>query len=253
MKIFLKKFPKIINVIFMIFVCCCSNKDDSVNNLFVKKFGEQVKEINSKRVLPKSIANEVMSSTPPSKEEISDYIASQEKYQGYVPIYNVGEYVPKQYYPDRSTINELSKNNPANSVPPDIFEVSYNTQNNPPFKYTGAEFDMIKIPSSDRFGNSSAISEKKYLLIANNDIQSAVDKINSSRSEDDFEFSKILVNEKKQQIQKKKNQQIAENSEFSDIALIENYGDNEIRNDSKTINKNITQENIKENKSLANK
>ena len=108
---------------------------------------------------------------------------------------------------------------------------------------------MIKIPSSDRFGNSSAISEKKYLLIANNDIQSAVDKINSSRSEDDFEFSKILVNEKKQQIQKKKNQQIAENSEFSDIALIENYGDNEIKNDSKTINKNIT----KENKSLANK
>ena len=47
--------------------------------------------------------------------------------------------------------------------------------------------------------------------------------------------------------------QIAENSEFSDIALIENYGDNEIKNDSKTINKNITQENIKENKSLANK
>ena len=55
------------------------------------------------------------------------------------------------------------------------------------------------------------------------------------------------------QIQKKKNQQIAENSEFSDIALIENYSDNEINNDSKTINKNIAKENTKENKSLANK
>ena len=249
MKIFLKKFPKIINFILMIFVCCCSNKNDSINNLFVKKFGEKVKEINSDRVLPKSMANEVILSTPPSKEEISDYIASQEKYQGYVPIYNVGEYVPKQYYPDRSTIDELSKNNPANSVPPDIFEVSYNTKNNPPFKYTGAEFDMIRIPSGDRFGNSSVMTEKKYLLIANNDIQSAVDKINSSRSEDDYEVSKILVNEKKQQIQKKKNQQIVENSEFGDIILIENYDDNEIKNNSKAINKNIT----KENKSLASK
>jgi hypothetical protein len=217
--------------------CSCSGKDQSINDMFVKKYSKQVKQINDQRVLPKNIANEVISSNPPSNEEIADYIASQEKYQGYVPIYNVGEYVPKQYFPDLSTVENLAKNNPSNQVPADIFEVSYNTRNNPPFSYFGAEFDMINIPKVDAYGNSSQVSEKKYLLIANNDIQNAVEKINSTKSIDDIELTKILVKEKKQQIQQKKNQQIASYDQFRDIALIENYPDNEVQIPGKNVSK----------------
>ena len=239
MKIFFRKLTKIKFIFLLIVQCSCVGDIASMNDVFVEKYGKKVKEINQERVLPKDIANEIISSTPPSKEEISDYISSQEKYQGYVPIYSVGEYVPKQYLPDRTTYNEFSKNNPSNNVAPDIFEISYNTQAHPPFSYSGAEFDMISVPSTDAYGNSTKISEKKYLLIANSDIQNTVTKINQKRSNNDGEFSKILISEKKQLIKKRKNDQIFGNSGFGDIALIDNIVNNELVNEVQDINKNI--------------
>lgn len=240
MKIFFRKFAKIRLFFSLILLSSCVQKNPSVNDMFVKKYGQKVKEINQERVLPKNIANEIVSSVPPTKEEISDYIASQEKYQGYVPIYHVGEYVPKQYLPNRATMDEMSKNNPANNVPPDIFEVRYNSFNNPPFSNSGLEFDMVLVPSRDAYGNKSIATEKKYLLIANNEIQNAVTKINQKRSEDDFEFSKILVKEKKQKMKQRKNEQIFGASQFGDIALIENYDiqDTQKENNAPEKNKN---------------
>jgi hypothetical protein len=241
MKIFFRKFTKIKLFFLLITLSSCAKNIASVNDMFVKKYGQKVKEINQERVLPKNIANEIVSSVPPTKEEISDYIASQEKYQGYVPIYHVGEYVPKQYFPNRATMDEMSRNNPANNVPPDIFEVRYNNFNNPPFSNSGAEFDMVMVPSQDAYGNRSIATEKKYLLIANNEIQNAVTKINQKRSDDDFEFSKILVKEKKQQIKQRKNEQIFGASQFGDIALIDNYNIEDVQKEDDDIKKNNKQ------------
>jgi len=238
MKIFFRKFTKTKLFFLLILLSSCAKNISSVNDVFVKKYGQKVKEINQERVLPKNIANEVISSSPPTKEEISDYIASQEKYQGYVPIYHVGEYVPKQYLPNRATMDQMSKNNPANNVPEDIFEVRYSTFNNPPFSISGAEFDMILVPSSDAYGNKSIATEKKYLLIANNEIQNAITKINQKRSEDDFEFSKILVKEKKQKMKQRKNEQIFGASQFGDIALVENYDKEDVKKENNTPEKN---------------
>lgn len=239
MKIFFRKFIKIKLFFLLILASSCSRNSSSVNDMFVKKYGKKVKEINEERVLPKNIANEIISSTPPSKEEIADYIAAQEKYQGYVPIYHVGEYVPKQYLPNRATMDEMSKNNPSNYVAPDIFEVNYNTVNNSAFNNNGIEFDMVKIPSHDAYGNKSTVSEKKYLLIANNEIQNAVTTINQKRSEDDFEFSKILIKEKKQQIKQRKNEQIFGQSQLGDIALIDNFNVEDEQKEDIVTKKNI--------------
>ena len=238
MKIFFRKLAKIKLFFLLILMSSCTGNIASINDMFVKKYGQKVKEINQERILPKSITKEVISSAPPTRQEVSDYIASQEKYQGYVPIYHVGEYVPKQYLPNHTTIDELSRNNPANNVPPDIFEVRYSSINNPPFSNSGAEFDMVMVPSYDAYGNKSIVSEKKYLLIANNEIQNVVTKINEKRSEDDLEFSKILIKEKKQKIKQRKNEQIFGASKFGEIALIESFDNEEELQEYNSIEKN---------------
>lgn len=228
----MKKIFKIITILNLLLLLgtlsSCVSSDNSINNSFVKKYGKKVKEINSDRVL-KTNENLVVS-TPPSKEEIQDYIASQEKYQGYVPIYNVGEYVPKQMSPNSLTSNDLAANNPANAVPFDIFEVKYNTNLHPPFKYTGIEFDMVAVPTQDAFGNLSQVNEKKYQMIANKDLQNSIERINQDRDNDHIEYSKILIIEKKQQIRKRKNEQIFGSEDFTKIALVDNTNEEQSSN-----------------------
>lgn len=236
----MKKLFKIITIFNLLLMlstlACCVSDDNSINNSFVKKYGKKVKEINSDRVLKNN--EQLVVSKPPSKEEIQDYIASQEKYQGYVPIYNVGEYVPKQMSPNSSTVNELARNNPANAVPYDIFEVKYNTNLHPPFKYTGIEFDMVVVPTQDAFGNLSKVNDKKYQMIANKDLQNSIERINKDRNSDHIEYSKILITEKKQQIRQRKNEQIFGTQDFAEIALIDNVNEEQTPTKISEVNNN---------------
>lgn len=219
----MEKFKNFLLILALLALSSCLSTPESINDSFVKKYSKKVKEINKQRILSPEQRNEVVSSTAPSQEQINDYVASQEKYQGYVPVYQVGEYVPRQFFPDRSTIDQLGNNNPANSVPSDIFEIKYNLANHPPYSYNGAQFDLVKVPNIDAYGNTSISNDKQYVMIANSDIQNSVNKINRDRSDEDLEFSKILIAEKKNQIKQKRAQQLFKANNDMQIALIEDY------------------------------
>lgn len=219
----MEKFKNFLIILLLLALSSCISTPESINDAFVKKYSKRVKEINQERVLSAQQRNEVVSSSAPSQEQISDFISSQEKYQGYVPVYQVGEYVPRQFFPDRSTVDQLANNNPANSVPTDIFEIKYNLANHPPYTYTGAQFDLIEVPNSDAYGNTSISNNKQYVMIDNSDIQNSINKINSDRSEENLEFSKILIAEKKNQIKQKRVQQLFKTNDDMQIALIEEF------------------------------
>lgn len=219
----MEKFKNFLIILLLLALSSCISTPESINDAFVKKYSKRVKEINQERVLSAQQRNEVVSSSAPSQEQISDFISSQEKYQGYVPVYQVGEYVPRQFFPDRSTVDQLANNNPANTVPTDIFEIKYNLANHPPYTYTGVQFDLIEVPNTDAYGNTSISNNKHYVMIDNGDIQNSINKINSDRSEENLEFSKILIAEKKNQIKQKRTQQLFKTNDDMQIALIEEY------------------------------
>ena len=219
----MKNFKNFLLTILFFATSSCIAPAEDINNSFVKKYGKKVKEINEQRVLSAEQRNEVFSSAPPTSEQISDFISSQEKYQGYVPVYQLGENPPRQFFPDRSTMDQLANNNPALSVPSDIFEIKYNLASHPPYSNNGAEFDLIAVPIADAYGNTSISNEKKYIMIANSDIQNSVNKINQDRSQEDLEFSKILITEKKNLIKQKRAQQLFKSNPEMQIALIDEY------------------------------
>lgn len=219
----MEKFKNFLIILLLLALCSCISSPESINDTFVKKYSKKVKEINRERVLSPEQRNEFVSSSTPTAEQISDFISSQEKYQGYVPVYQVGEYVPRQFLPDRSTVDQLANNNPANSVPTDIFEIKYNLANHSPYTYTGAQFDLIDVPNTDAYGNTSISNNKNYVMIDNSDIQNSINKINSDRTEENLEFSKILIAEKKNQIKQKRAQQLFKTNDDMQIALIDEY------------------------------
>ena len=200
----MKNFKNFLLTSLLFTISSCISPAEDINNSFVLKYGKKVKEINEQRVLSSEQKKEVFSSAHPTPEQVSDFIASQEKYQGYVPVYQLGENPPRQFFPDRSSIDQLANNNPALSVPSDIFEIKYNLASHQPYNNFGAEFDLIAVPIVDAFGNSSISNEKKYIVIANSDIQNSINKINQDRSAEDLEFSKILITEKRNLIKQKR-------------------------------------------------
>lgn len=219
----MKNFKNFLLILLLLSISSCFSPAEDINNSFVLKYGKKVKEINEQRVLSSGQKKEVFSSTPPTQDQVSSFISSQEKYQGYVPVYQLGENPPRQYFPDHSTMDQLANNNPALSVPIDIFEIKYNLAGHPPYNNFGVEFDLIAVPRFDSHGNTSISDEKKYIMIANSDIQNSVNKINQDRSPEDLEFSKILITEKRNLIKQKRVQQLFKSNPAMQIALIDEY------------------------------
>jgi hypothetical protein len=217
-----KKFIK--NTLFFLLLISlnsCYSNLTSTNDIFVKKYGKKVKEINQDRVNIDG-NSKYINSSPPDNQEISDYFSLQKKSQNYVPIYNIGENA-KHHFPDQSTLDNFSTNNPDNGIPTDIFEVSYQNPIYPPYRAIGSEFDMIYIPETDAFGNSTQNNQKEYKVINSNDLQQAITQIKNEKNPDDLIYSKILITEKKLQIKEKKDSQLNESDKFSEIAMIDEY------------------------------
>ncbi len=177
------------------FIISCSKELPSVNKDFVKKYQKEVEKINEQRVLEKREGQETTFSQPPTEEEVAENLAKKVEYFPYVDINRIGD-APKQVnLPNREIYQQAGS--PANSLPPNIFELSYNLALYPPFHKIGAEFDKINVPRSDAFGVTTELSGKSYLLVGNNSLQKSVDSINSQKTETDLEISAMLVQEKK--------------------------------------------------------
>lgn len=178
---------------------------EAINEPFEKKYGKEVEKINFSRTPTKQQDKEVTYSTAPTVEEVNESIAAKPGYYPYVDVSKFTQEKPVQtYMPDADTYESAASRNPSNAIPPNIFEVSYNTNLHPPFRRIGAEFDTINVPPQDAYGVKTAMSEKPYLLVGNDALQKSIDHINNDKTEMDVEISETLIREQKQMKRKAK-------------------------------------------------
>lgn len=176
---------------------CFSTKLPSVNENFEKKYGEEVYKMNSDRVSG-SASNQITVMQSPTPADVNAALASRD-YYAYVDVNKFNEKAPETYLPNGESYEQTKAASPANSLPADMFEVTYNLGLYPAFRRAGAEFDRIPIPPQDVYGVKTEMSEKSYLLAGNDSMQKAVDHMITAKTSDDIENSEILIKERKQQ------------------------------------------------------
>jgi hypothetical protein len=160
----------------LLIICssCAYSNLPKINEEFIKKYGNEVKKINSSR---KQEDKQVVKSFLPN-----DKNSLQEK-----------NFLLNQ----DSSYQEIL-------VPNDAFEINY-TENYPQFKKIGKEFDEIHIPDTDSYGvKTNFESDKNYHLIGNNYLQQNISNILSSRHKEDIKISEILVKEKRKAVKIRK-------------------------------------------------
>ncbi|OFW81208.1 MAG: hypothetical protein A2887_02900 [Alphaproteobacteria bacterium RIFCSPLOWO2_01_FULL_40_26] len=194
--------------IFFLLISSCSSFDNS-NEAFEKKYRKEVAKITKERA-PKDQQKKpiVFTSTPPSEAELMEDIVGEGEYYPYADIAKLGDKPRYENLPNGEIYQQMKSQNPANNLPPNIFEITYNTVLHPPFQMIGAEFDVIQIPDHDAYGVATAMSDKNYLLVSGEALQRSVDKINSEKTAIDAEINNILVAEKKRLARKRKAEKI---------------------------------------------
>jgi hypothetical protein len=203
---------------------CQSPLDQAYNNKkFEKIYSKDVNRINSERVFnEKENAQENLNTllTPSSQEQRTSSVTNS---FDYVDISQIGAKKQEKYFPDYETYEHGKFSNPNNAFSPRIFEISYNTYLNQPFSRSGVEFDFIDIPEVDSFGIKSSSGNKNYTLVPIQSLQDAIKIINQSRTEEDLEFSKKLIVDKKILLRKKNSLRNNEGSEY--VKFFENSSD----------------------------
>lgn len=192
------------------FIFSC-NKNNKYNASFEKKYKNQVDFINEERKSP-LIENNLQENKVVNVVE-KDYIQYVDINQFDVPL--------KEYLPNREVYDNLSRANPSNSLPKNIFELSYNLGTHVPFSTKGQEFDLIEIPANDSYGIATNGSEKEYLLASIESVQESIDLINSQRSESDIAISKSIIAETKDLIRKNKTKKILADDQEQNLANLE--------------------------------
>ncbi len=263
------KFTQILLLIVLL-TSCQPRNTDSVNNEFREKYSKDVEYLRNytNQLQQQSISN--FQENQKSESEL--LIPRNSQYDNPDKLINVSGpskeneanfethkliLEPRKYYtPDAQTFMEGHRNFAPDKLPPDIFEIRYNTNLHPPFVMTGIEFDVIKIPEKDKYGISSNLSEKQYLLAGNDSLQRSIDKYDTSRNQEDLEFSKILIKEQKELLKEKKNQEIFGKNEEEKIIPKEEDWTLEKRNSrndpvQKIIGAQVVEYNLRKNLSIA--
>jgi hypothetical protein len=218
----------IITIILFIFSFSCqqnNGKKFNSNADFERKYKKEVNQINKGRIIkdskktsefeklnPSNIDNLL---TPELQNKNSSNIANS---FSYVDISKIGiNNAENQYFPNYETYERNINNGPKNQFSPKIFEINYNTSLNLPFNQIGAEFDYINIPDYDKSGIESSSKDKKYTLIPILSLQNAIKILKDSRNDEDLEFSKKIIVEKKSLDRKKNLEQYQEKNEYLDF------------------------------------
>jgi hypothetical protein len=193
----------LLSVLSAIISSCSSQTLLDVNKNFEKKFSKDVEKINLDRTSDSTVGKVTVMQSP-SPAEVN---AQNRDYYPYVDVNKFNDRPPEIYLPNGESYEQTKALNPSNSLPEDMFEISYNLGLYPAFRRAGAEFDRIEIPPQDAYGVKTKLSDKSYLLAGNDSMQKAVDQINTQKSAQDIANSQILISERKalrrkQQIQK---------------------------------------------------
>jgi hypothetical protein len=179
----------------------CGSSLAKPNDDFEKKYGKEVKKIKLQQTNTASNnnkKNQPITLYPPTLDEINKDVFSQESlYYPYVDVAKFGQDLPKNYFPNHETYEQARAQKNLNSLPENLFEVSYDTNLYPSFSKFGAEFDAIIIPPHDVYGVKTKLENKPYLLAGNKFLQKSIDQINSEKTKEDIEMSEILIKEQK--------------------------------------------------------
>ena len=192
----------------------------SENETFQKKFGEEIKKIKKDRTQSSPETSNKNNLDPTDSSNLFVPISQSETGQDksnsfdYVDISHMGSKQPKPHFPNYETYQQGIANNPSNNLSPRIFEISYTTYLNPPFDESSREFDFIEIPETDSFGVKSSASYKNYTLVPIDSIQNAIKTINLSKTDEDIDFSKKMIVEKKALLRHKKLDRFQEKNQY---------------------------------------
>ncbi len=182
----------------LIFLSACSSTDvQDQNKKFETKYGEETKKINQERKKELSETDVVKSLTnfTNSKEELNKEY--QEQNYPYADIAKLGDNPHENFLPNGEVYQQFKNRNPQESLPANMFVVSYNTEKHPQYRYDKSEFDSVSIPVHDTYGVKTALMQKPYLMAGNNHLQKSVDRLNRRLTSENIEFSKTLIAEKK--------------------------------------------------------
>jgi len=128
---------------------------------------------------------------------VNESLRGNQQYYPYFDIRKFGQSKPKVHFPNMEIYDQSHFQDHSNQIPPDIFEVSYVNRIYPPFKYQGARFDSISVPSHGAYGVETAMTNKDYLLAGNNSIQNSVENIKNNKNTYDDQNSKDLIVQRK--------------------------------------------------------
>lgn len=177
----------------------CKNDAKDYNSAFNKKYGQEAQKMKAAR-LPENpdSKKEMVPLGAITVEEATAATVNTKGYYAYVDIAKFGDRSPQNYMPNGEVYEQTKAGNPANSLPPDMFEITYYAGLYPPFSPAGVEFDRINVPPQDVYGVQTKLSDKQYMLAGNAALQRSVDHINKEKTADDVEISEILIKEQKE-------------------------------------------------------
>lgn len=208
MKLLQKFLPEFLFLLLSFLLFSCSTPDTQ-NAVFEEKFGAGFEKIKAERTPAKGSDSKIVVLQAPTAADLRDMAnESNQNDYSYVDVSKFGEKIPQAALPNGEFYEQARMQNPSNALPPDLFEIGYNTQVHPAFRRTGAEFDNISVPPADVYGVKTEMSEKPYLLAGNDSLQKSIIGINSEKTADDIEISEILIREQKQLKRKQKMQEI---------------------------------------------
>lgn len=184
----------------------------TLNTIFQEKYGKEIETINASRTLPivaPQDLNKKLDFSPYVPEDktsqVDERYLSHEQYYANADAVEYGSRGARETFPNQDMLVQ-AKN--SETLPENMFQISYYTQPSQPFKRMGSEFDHIEIPQKDAYGIVTAASHKQYFLVGNKSLQQNVDHIKSLRSTQDISDSEQLIVENKQIRRRLKNMKV---------------------------------------------
>jgi len=213
-----------------------SNTSSVVNEEFREKFSSQISMINSKRNELENEEENFGNSDLVQKTTNNPYDNPALSLGVAGPVPGAGGYIDtskislkkhEDNFPSRQDLDGMIANFSQRSLPIDMFNISYNTAQHPPFFQYGGDFDKIEIPKYDAYQIVTNLDEKPYFIVSSDSLQKNIDKIIKSRREEDTEFSEILIKENKSLRRQKRLNEIFSSDKFaknnSEAALGKSY------------------------------
>lgn len=241
-----KKYLLCLKIFIVIFLCgvtsscfsTVSNSSSVANEEFREKFSSEISAINSKRneleIEEENFVNrnlvQMKTSNIYDDPALSLGVASPiSRSGGYIDTSKISIKKYEDNFPSKQDLDGMISNFSQRSLPADMFNISYNTSQHPPFFQYGGDFDKIEIPKYDAYQISTNLDDKPYFIVSSDSLQKNIDKIIKSRREEDVEFSEILIKENKNLRRQKRLGEIFSSDKFA-------------KNNSEQINKSLNNE-----------